>query len=317
MMVESEKHPLAPEQDIAPSGSPLDDTLRNTRRVDLHCHTTFSNERIKYLPGINFHPLLTPTQTYDLARARGMDFVTITDHDTIDGCLDLLERRGPLPDFVIGEEVSVAFPEDGTIVHVNVYDIDEAQHNELQRLRGSIYDVADFCRKQGKLYVLNHMTWTAQHRVLKTWQIEAMLEHFDVFEGINGTRSYAHNAFAWAATRGHDKTLVGGSDSHTNRVGTTFTLTEGATVSEMLAAIHAGKASACGAFGTAEKLSEDVWLVLQGELERRLEETHSFWKRAFTRSVCKVMRWGGPLVCLSYNKRQNALVRKFNEALPA
>ncbi len=317
MLEDTETHPLAPRPDVAPPGSPLAASLRGARRADLHCHTTFSNERIKWLPGIAFHPLLTPEQTYDLAKSRGMDFVTITDHDTIDGCLDLLDRRGPLDDFIVAEEVSVAFPEDGTIVHVNVYDIDESEHAELQRLRGSIYELADYCRRLGKLYVLNHMTWTAQHRVLKTWQIEAMLEHFEVFEGINGSRSYAHNASAWAATRGHDKTLVGGSDSHTNRVGTTWTLSRGESVAELIAAIQAGQATACGAFGTAEKLREDVWLVLQGELDRRLDETHSFWKRAFTRSVCRVMKWSGPLVCLGYNRRQNTLVRKFHEALPA
>ena len=60
-------------------------------RIDLHCHTTFSNERLRYLPGLVFHPLLTPAEVYDLAKARGMDFVTITDHDTIDGCLDLVD----------------------------------------------------------------------------------------------------------------------------------------------------------------------------------------------------------------------------------
>jgi len=285
-------------------------------RIDLHCHSTFSDERLKWLPGLVYHPLLEPEQVYDLAKRRGMDYVTITDHDTIDGCKALRDRRGDLPDFVFGEEVSAAFPEDGTVVHVNAYDIDEPQHGELQRLRGDISDLVDYLRRIGKLYVINHLTWTAQRRVLKTWQIERLLELFDVFEGINGTRSYAHNAFAWVATRGRDKVLVAGSDSHTNRVGTTYTLTRGDTRAEAIANIRAGVAEACGSFGTPEKLADDVWLVLHQEVERRLLDAGSTWERLTCRLVRQAGRLVYPLVCRGYHLRQNMLINDFVRALP-
>ena len=286
-------------------------------RIDLHCHSTFSDERLRWLPGLVYHPFAEPEEVYDTAKIRGMDFVTITDHDTIDGCKALLDRRGPLPDFIFGEEVTVTFPEDGTIVHVNVYDIDEQQHTEIQRLRGNIYDLVDYFRKIDKLYILNHMTWTEQHRVLTPWQIETMLSLFPVFEGINGSRSYAHNAFAWYATRGHDKVLVGGSDSHTNRVGTTYTLTEGTTPAEVIRGIRAGSAAPVGAFGTAEKLREDVWLVLQKNFERRMAEATGRWERFACRAVRRLGKTVYPLVCFGYDKRQNVLVRGFVRALPA
>lgn len=286
-------------------------------RIDLHCHSTFSLERIRWLPGIVYHPLSEPEEVYDLAKARGMDFVTITDHDTIDGCRALRDRRGELPDFVFGEEVSVRFPEDGTIVHVNVYDHDEKQHDEIQRLRDNIYELVDYLRAQQKLYVLNHMTWTAQHRVLSSRQIEAVLELFDVFEGLNGARSYAHNAFTWCATQGRAKVLVGGSDSHTQRVGTTYTLTQGDTVAEMLANVRAGNALPCGAFGTPEKLREDVWLVFHKAVERRLTEGRSRLDRALWHTVHGIAKRLYPLVCLGYGKRQDSLIRGFVEALPA
>lgn len=312
-------HPLAQAAEFETAAAQFEGAWRRkaAMRVDLHCHSTFSDETLKYLPGALYHPLLTPEEVYDLAKSRGMDYVTITDHDTIDGCLDLLNRRGDLPDFIVAEEVTVAFPEDGTRVHVNVFDINEAQHRELQSLRGSIYELADYARSIDKLFVLNHLTWTEQHRVLKTWQIERLLEHFDVFEGINGARSYAHNAFAWAATRGRGKTLVGGSDSHTHRVGTTYTLTSGETRAEMLANIRSGVAEPAGAFGTAEKLREDVWLVVQRNIERRLEEATTFWQRAICRTLRPFGRVVYPLVCLGYDTRQNTLVRGFLRALPA
>ena len=287
-------------------------------RIDLHCHSTYSEEHVRWVPKwMTFGPLLEPEELYDLAKSRGIDFVTITDHDTIGGCKALLDRRGPLADFIFGEEVTVAFPEDGTIIHVNVFDIDQQQHAEIQRLRDNIYDLVDFLRKAGKLFVLNHMTWTRQHRTLRTWQIEAMLELFGVFEVLNGTRSYAHNAFAWHAARDRRKVLVAGSDSHTNRVGTTYTLSAGTTVGELIANIRAGQAAPCGAFGTPEQLRDDVWITLQRNVERHLEQATTAWKRA----TCHVVRGLGqiafPFICLGYHTRQNLLIRKSRRAMPA
>lgn len=286
-------------------------------RIDLHCHSRFSDERIKYLPGAVYHPCLEPEELYDLAKSRGMDFVTITDHDTIDGCKALLDRRGPLADFVFGEEVSVAFPDDGTVVHINVYDINERQHAELQRRRGDVCEFVSYCREIDKLYVLNHMTWNAQHRVLTKRQIELMLELFPVFEGINGTRSYAHNAFTYQATAGQGKVYVAGSDSHTVRVGTTYTLGAGATPAELLAGIRAGVALPCGEWGTLEKLREDVWMTIQKNVERGFAETSSAWGRAWFHFAGRLGRTVYPVVCLGYTARQNVLIRDFARALPA
>ena len=301
----------------AENGDPRPWARRPGVRIDLHCHSTFSDEKIRWLPRLVYHPLLTPEQVYDLAKRRGMDFVTLTDHDTIDGCKKLLDRRGDLPDFIVGEEVSVTFPEDGTVVHVNVYDIDETQHAEIQRLRDNIHDLVDYLRRIDKLYVLNHLTWTSQHRALQRWQIEQTLELFDVFEVLNGTRSYAHNAFAWYAVRGHGKSLAAGSDSHTGRVGTTYTLARGATRAALLESIRAGQSAVCGAFGTPEKLREDVWLVLQKDIERRLEQTTSAWYRLTCRAARGVGKFVSPLVCFGYHTRQNVLIRDFARALPA
>lgn len=286
-------------------------------RIDLHCHSSFSDERLSFLPGMLWHPLLQPEEIYDLAKRRGMDFVTITDHDTIDGCKAFVDRRGERPDFIFGEEVSVRFPEDGTEIHVNVFDVSEEDHRELQRLRDNIYDVVDYVRGRGKLYVLNHMTWTAQQRVLKSWQIEAMLELFDVLEGLNGARSYMHNAFVWQATRDHDKVLVGGSDSHTYRVGTTYTQTQGATKAEVIASIAAGRAVPRGAFGTPEKLREDVWLTLQKTVEIGLAEATGRWQRFKYHTVRRIGKTLHPLVCLGYHKHQDLLINGFVQALPA
>jgi predicted metal-dependent phosphoesterase TrpH len=288
---------------------------RGGTRIDLHCHSTFSDERIKWLPNFTYHPVLMPGEVYDLAKSRGMDFVTLTDHDTITGCLALLDERGPLDDFIVGEEVSIRFPEDGTVIHVNVFDHDEAQHREIQRLRENIYDCIAYLRTIDKLFVINHLTWTAQHRVLKPWQLEVMLDLFPVFEGLNGARSYAHNAFAWYATQGRDKVLVAGSDSHTRRVGTTYTLTQGESRAEVIRSIRDGIASPCGAFGTPDKLADDVLMVMQAELDRRVQQANHVWQRGIARLTYTLANQAYPLICRGYQRRQNTLIQGFVEAL--
>ena len=45
-----------------------------------------------------------PEEVYELAKRRGMDFVTITDHDTIDGALAIADR----PDVFVSEELTAA-----------------------------------------------------------------------------------------------------------------------------------------------------------------------------------------------------------------
>jgi len=246
-----------------------------------------------------------------------MDFVTLTDHDTIDGCRALRDARGPLPDFFFGEEVSARFPADGTIVHINVYDHDEAQHREIARLRNNIYELVAYLRSIGKLYVLNHMTWTEQHRVLTPAQLADVLEHFEVFEGLNGARSYAHNAFVWHATRERGKVLVGGSDSHTNRVGATYTLSIGTSPAELLENIQAGHARYCGPCGNPEQLREDVWLVLQHDIQRRMTATGSRWQRLLCHALAHLGEHLHPLICRLYHRRQRTLMRGFAAALPA
>ena len=62
-----------------------------TSRADLHVHSTASElsklgiQRSLHLPEC----ATTPEEVYELAKRRGMDFVTITDHDTIDGALSI------------------------------------------------------------------------------------------------------------------------------------------------------------------------------------------------------------------------------------
>src|ERR1035438_9426700 len=90
--------------------------LRRTTRVDMHCHSTASQEsRLGVQRAVGLPECATPPQeVYELAKRRGMDFVTITDHDTIAGVLEIAER----PDVFVSEELTANFRGEPQAVHV-------------------------------------------------------------------------------------------------------------------------------------------------------------------------------------------------------
>ena len=73
-------------------------------RCDLHVHSRHSGSaNVPLLPGW-LECYSEPEAVYDTARRRGMDIVTLTDHDSVTGALLLRERR---PDTFVSEEVTV------------------------------------------------------------------------------------------------------------------------------------------------------------------------------------------------------------------
>ncbi len=93
----------------------------STSRVDLHCHSTASEvSKLGVQRSLGLPECATPPEeVYELAKRRGMDFVTITDHDTIDGCLEIDDRA----DVFISEELTAWFAGEPQAVHILCYGI--------------------------------------------------------------------------------------------------------------------------------------------------------------------------------------------------
>ena len=81
-----------------------------------------------------------------------MSLVTLTDHDTIDGGLQLIDR----PDFFLSEEVTTRFPENGCIMHVLAWNITRDQHDEIQARRDDIYRLSEYLNGAGIAHGLAH-----------------------------------------------------------------------------------------------------------------------------------------------------------------
>src|ERR1700682_861106 len=126
----------------------LDPSLK---RADLHCHSRFS--LFKYFKRANTRDCYNaPEDVYRIAKERGMSFVTLTDHDSIDGAIYLLNKYPDLADFFIGEEVETYFPETGQRIHVGVWGREERADREIQRLRRDIRDLVPYMRSEQLIF---------------------------------------------------------------------------------------------------------------------------------------------------------------------
>jgi len=223
-------------------------------RVDLHCHSTASAvSKLGIQRSVGLPECATPPEeVHALAKRRGMDFVTITDHDTIDGALALQEAGHE--DVFLSEELTVWFRGEPQAVHVLCYGITPDDHAWLQAHNDDVEACAEELRERGITAALAHPFYnveaplTARHR-------RRLAELFPVWEVRNGSRARELNAPAAVYIETHGGTGIAGSDDHAGvDVGRTWTETPAAaTVEELLAHIRAGRAEACGQQGSAAK----------------------------------------------------------------
>jgi predicted metal-dependent phosphoesterase TrpH len=237
------------------------------RKADLHCHSVYST--FKYFRLANTRDCYNrPEEVYRVAKERGMDFVTITDHDSIDGCLALLDRRPDLEDFFISEEVETWFPDTRQRIHVNVFDIDEKQHAEIQRRRPNIYDLHDYIRDEGIIASANHMFQNYRMRNSPRRYLEEMLRMFDIFEVKNGAMTSHHNRLiedlmGVVREKRGAVSLVAGSDAHTLApLARVYTIAEAATVREFLEKVRSGQCFVWGSEMGFKMLLSDVYRMV-------------------------------------------------------
>ena len=247
-------------------------------RCDVHVHSRHSDRPSEwYLDRIGAPESFTePLEVYRLAKSRGMDFVTISDHDSIAGALDIAH----LPGTFLSSEETVTFPEDGCDLHVLVLGVSEAQHRELQRLKRNLYDFRAYAIAEGIVHVVAHPLFRVNDR-LTLEHLEKVLVLFRLFEGVNGTRdpraTTLFDAVLSALTIEQLVALAerhrlavdfdpgeppryattGGSDDHGGiYVATTWTETgEASSVEEYLSLLAAGRCRPGGEAGSSLKLA--------------------------------------------------------------
>ena len=249
--------------DLAPAVVLQDPPLK---RADLHCHSRFSV--FKYFRRANTRDCYNaPEDVYRIAKARGMAYVCLTDHDSIDGALYLLNKHPEMTDFFIGEEVETYFPETGQRIHVGVWGLDEAQHREIQRLRPNIRELIPYMKSQRLIFGINHLFQNYRMKNVAGLYIAELLEMFDIFEVLNGAMASFHNRMVQQLVdtvqqHGRRISMVGGSDAHTlKHVAKVHTVSTGETAQEFLENIRNGECFAWGAEMRFRDLVADIYLL--------------------------------------------------------
>ncbi len=225
----------------------------NVARVDLHCHSTASQvSRLGVQRAVGLPECATPPQeVYELAKRRGMDFVTITDHDTIAGVLQIADR----PDVFVSEELTAHFRgEPEAAVHVLCYGIEPRDHEWLQANRGDVEACAGYMHEREIGCALAHPYYTvaapltARHR-------RRLADVFAIWEVRNGARARELNRPAAIYVNTRNGVGIGGSDDHAGvDIGRTYTEAPRAdTPAEYLAHVRAGRTVARGEQGSAAK----------------------------------------------------------------
>ena len=160
-------------------------------RMDAHVHSWASDGAAVAALGFIDCPecYSPPEKVYEQAMARGMDLVTITDHDTIRGAMELVERG--FDRFVVGQEVSVRFPEDRCTLHVLVWNLTPTLDEQIDRLklREDVYEFAGWLRQTDLPHALAHPLYIQNGRLTR-WHIERAALLFKGFEGLNGAHAY-------------------------------------------------------------------------------------------------------------------------------
>lgn len=161
-------------------------------KVDLHLHSIYSEHPSDwFLKRIGAGESYSkPKFIYQLAKDRGMDYVTITDHNRIDGILKLMEKYPD--DTFMGIESTAYFPEDGCKVHLLIWGFKEKHFQKIEKHRKNIYDLRDYVREKGFAYSVAHLNYSINGK-LTLEHIEKLILLFDVFEAVNGYRSHRNN----------------------------------------------------------------------------------------------------------------------------
>jgi glycosyltransferase involved in cell wall biosynthesis len=251
-------------------------------RVDLQLHSRFSDRPSEWILRRLGMPqsYSEPEALYRKLDAAGMTHKTITDHNRLDGCLSIAHHR----DVFLSEEVTTYFP-DGCKIHLLVWNLNEAQHDEIQRLRPDIFQLAAYLREQNLPHGVAHPLVNI-NQVLTVQHVEKLVLLFRVFEARNGNReplaqevcglclaALTPAKIAEFANR-HDlapthadaerKVLFAASDDHSGvHPGRTFTeVPREGTVADFFAGLLAGEGTLHGPAGDPLTLSSSLYATV-------------------------------------------------------
>ncbi|MDP2906737.1 MAG: PHP domain-containing protein [Nanoarchaeota archaeon] len=217
------------------------------KKMDMHVHTRFSTEELDLgVMKITVNMAGDPVSMYKKAKALGMDFVTFTDHNTIDGCLYLKERMPHVDDFVISEEITTFDPKYKFVIHINAYNITKLQHRRISKLREDFPKLTKYLKQQKILYSYNHPYWHRYYDYIATMpkpmqRVYEIAKNFKIIEGSNSFRLKKQNQMAKDMAQALKLGTIAGSDCHGESIGRAYTLAKADSIKGFLKEVRAGR----------------------------------------------------------------------------
>jgi predicted metal-dependent phosphoesterase TrpH len=238
-------------------------------KCDLHVHSWHSGHANHFRVLRARDCYSAPADVYRVAKARGMDLVCLTDHDSLDGGLEFLSAHPDAPDFILGEEIECYVPDaPGLKVHLGAIGMTEAIHRDIQPLRSNVVDVAAYLRKAGVYFSLNHLFLMFRDQLPVAEYVRRMLVLAPGLEIHNGAAHATDNTLvadiaAACARAGRPFTAAGGSDAHTLQwVATSYTETPATTRAQFLDDLHAGRTHVSGRHGGYDRMGAEIYGVI-------------------------------------------------------
>lgn len=255
--------------------------MKNMTRMDMHVHSKYSTRPTQWiLQKMGCSESYTePAYIYRRLKEKGMDLITITDHNRIEGCLEIADME----DTFISEEITTYLPDDKCKFHVLAYDISENQHKEIQRVRPNIHELVDYLTRENIIHAIAHPLFSINGK-LNYDNFEKLLLLFSIFE-FNGARDTSLNTglefiinnlcprdfeylenkhgFKAQSVRPWEKGIIGGSDDHSSlNIGRMFTEVEGVcSKTEYLENIKNGRSRALGSAATPRTMAHNLYAI--------------------------------------------------------
>jgi len=262
-------------------------------KCDLHIHSRYSARSEEWLfRRFDFPDSYSdPREVYRQLLERGMDYVTITDHDTIEGCLQIMDS----PHSFISEQVTTYFPQDPCKIDILVWGISEEQHRDIEGVRDNIFELQRYLQTAQIAHAVAHPLYSINGK-LTAVHLERLILLFKHFEAINGLRDtllseLAQNLLGSLTPEKIDmfanrhnlapthadpwiKIFTGGSDDHGGQfIASAYTETPPAHSAEkFLANIRSGACTAHGGGGTPLAISHSFYNTVACYIQDRFHE---------------------------------------------